>query len=54
MTVDDDRRGEPIIGERPTDDAGFAMVERPHGVEQVGDRTHADVDRIAELLIRGR
>ena len=29
MAIDDERRGEPIIGERQTDDAWLAMVERP-------------------------
>ena len=51
MAIDDGRRDDPIIGERTTDDAALAMMQRPHRVEQVRDRTHARVDRIADLRV---
>ena len=51
--VEDELHDDVVARERGTCDPGVAMQERPHRVEQVGDRARAAVERGVRLL-RGR
>ena len=48
--VEDDADDDVVTGERRADDAGIAVAERPHRVEEVGDAVHAAVERRIRLL----
>ena len=48
--VEDELHDDVGPGQRGADDAGVAVVERPHRVEEVGDAPHAEVERLVRLL----
>ena len=50
--VGDERRHEAAIVERGARDAGRAVVQRAHAVEEVRDETRAGVGRRARLVVR--